>query len=84
MKESPMRSEGTMKAPRIYKRSTLLTVGQVRDRLNCSRAHVYRLIDKGESEGGLLAFRIGTDNGLRVPEDSLERFLDANRVDPGA
>jgi excisionase family DNA binding protein len=50
----------------------LLTVPQVRERLNCSRRQVYSLINLGE----IAALKIGAINGIRVKESKLEAFLD--------
>jgi excisionase family DNA binding protein len=72
-----------MPNPEIFRRESLLTVNQVRRRLNCSRSHVYNLMDKGESAGGLPSFRVGAERGRRVPEDAVEKFLNHRRVDPG-
>lgn len=69
---------------RVFKRESLLTVDQVRHRLSCSRSHVYNLINLGESAGGLLSFRVGSQRGLRVPEDAVEAYLQRNRVEAGA
>ena len=50
----------------------LLKVTEVARRLNCSRAHVYTLIERRE----IPALRLGSETGpLRVPADELERWL---------
>lgn len=54
-----------------------LNVAQVMEDLNCSRAHVYRLI----RDGALKAIRIGSVKGLRVTEKSLERYKTRCKVD---
>lgn len=48
----------------------LLDVQQVCRRLNCSKSHVYSLINAGE----LLCVKIGRVKGFRVPENSLETY----------
>jgi len=52
----------------------LLSPKQVADELNISIWTVYRLIRKGD----LVAVRVG--RLLRIPESSLEAFLDLRRV----
>ena len=50
----------------------MLTVKQVKDRLNLSRSSVYALIDSGE----LKSYRLGAGRGaIRVSEKQLEDFL---------
>ena len=51
----------------------LLNVEQVREKLNCSRSHVYKLIDEGKLEG----LTIGGRKGKRVYESEVLRFLNA-------
>jgi len=58
-------------------RSRLLNVEQVRERLNCSRRHVYRLI----SDGSLPALKIGTRQGIRISENILNQFIDGCWID---
>ncbi len=53
------------------KRDKLLNVEQVRDRLQCSRRHVYYLI----ADGSLSALKIGVNKGIRVKASELERYL---------
>ncbi|CCK81220.1 helix-turn-helix transcriptional regulator [Desulfobacula toluolica] len=53
-------------------RDRLLNVDQVGQRLQCSRRHVYNLIEKG----ALPAFKIGSRQGIRVKESKIEKFLD--------
>lgn len=48
-----------------------LNIDQVRKRLNCSRSHVYNLIQAGVID----AFRIGSRNGLRVKESVVRQFI---------
>jgi excisionase family DNA binding protein len=54
----------------------LLFVHTVADRLNCSKRHIYRLIESGQ----LGSIRLGP-RGLRVPEDSLGEFLEKQQKD---
>lgn len=58
-------------------RDRLLNVEQVRERLQCSRKHVYNLINAGE----LPAIRLGVRKGLRVKLSELEYFLEDREVD---
>ena len=48
----------------------LLEVATVCARLNCSRSHVYNLINEGE----LLCVKLGRVKGYRIPESSFERY----------
>jgi excisionase family DNA binding protein len=58
----------------------LLTVGQVAERLNCSVANVYSLLEKKE----LSCVRVGSNGGgLRVSEGMLEDFLERRSGHPG-
>lgn len=54
-----------------------LPVVEVARRLGCSRQHVYSLIGAGK----IAAVRLGTRNGLRVPEGEVDRFVDRRWVD---
>ncbi len=58
----------------VFKKNEMLTVTEVAHRLKVSRRHVYNLIEKGQDEGGLLAFRFGSTKGMRVPAAEVERF----------
>ncbi len=58
----------------------LLRISQVATRLNCSRRHVYNLIDRGR----LAAMSIGEKGrGKRVRESDLNRFLEKSEDDNG-
>ena len=61
------------------KSDKLLTVEQIHERLNCSRRHVYNLIEQGKLPG----FRIGNKNGLRVRESNLEAFIQQRVYEEG-
>ncbi len=50
----------------------LLNVEQVRIILNCSRRHVYNLIEDGDLPG----FKIGGRGGIRVRASKLDAFLE--------
>ena len=50
----------------------LLNIDQVRRRLNCSKSHVYNLIQSGE----LPAVTLGASKGKRVYESEVERYLE--------
>jgi|GEM_PF-3289681 len=56
---------------RTRQKTRLLRVSQAAERLNCSRRHVYYLIDDGK----LPFLSIGEKKGYRIPEDALERFI---------
>lgn len=59
---------------------TYLTVSQVAERLNCSQANIYSLLEKGE----LGCVKIGANGGgLRVSDVMLEAFLESRREHHG-
>lgn len=62
---------GPSKSPKIR----LLRVDQTAERLNCTRRHIYYLIDSGK----LPALSIGKKRGYRIPEDALEAFIAQQR-----
>ena len=51
--------------------ASLLTIGEVCERLNYSRSSIYRRIQSGELE----AVRLGRGAALRVRPDAVERAL---------
>lgn len=53
-----------------------LPVAEVARRLNCTRQHVYNLINAGE----LLAVRLGARMGIRVAESEVEKFLNNKAI----
>jgi excisionase family DNA binding protein len=53
----------------------LLTLNDVANRLNCSRATVRRMVDRGELEGVKIGLR-----GIRVKSESLERYLERHQI----
>ena len=59
---------------KIYKKQDMLSATQFAARIGMSRSHVYNLIDIGPDHGGILAFRFGGRNGLRIPLSELDRF----------
>ncbi len=61
----------------VQVKDRLLNVQQVRSRLECSRSHVYNLINQGE----IPAIRIGVRQGIRVRESEVDRFLEAHEVE---
>lgn len=56
----------------------LLNIDQVRRRLNCSRSHVYNLIQTGQ----LPATTLGESKGKRVYESTVEAFIARKHADP--
>ncbi len=56
---------------------TLIHVRTAARTLNCTDTHVYNMI----RDGRVKAIRIGT-TGLRVVKESLEQFINDNRVNP--
>lgn len=57
----------------------LFSVRRVAQILTCSPRLVYQLVQEGKIE----AYRIGK-SGIRIPEESVLKYLEANRVDPEA
>ena len=57
--------------PNKFLKMRLLRVDQAAERLNCTRRHIYHLIDTGQ----LPALSIGRKKGYRIPEDALEAFI---------
>lgn len=55
----------------------LLPVSIVAQRLGCSVANVYRLIEGGE----LVCLRTGASKGYKVPENELAAFLERRRIE---
>ncbi|WP_024333102.1 helix-turn-helix domain-containing protein [Desulfotignum balticum] len=64
----------------MEKKDRILNVEQVRDRLKCSRAHVYNLINTGVID----AFRVGRQKGVRVKESVVARFIAEQEFREGA
>lgn len=58
----------------------LLNIEQVRARLNCSRSHIYNLIQSGDLE----AVTLGNSKGKRVYESEVDRYLQSRREAEGA
>lgn len=56
----------------VERRDTFLTIGQVADRLQVSRATIYRLVGNGQLPALQLAGRGST---LRISERQLEQWL---------
>jgi len=54
----------------------LLTVQEVADTIKVSEKTVRRLIKSGE----LVAYKVGERGQLRVKEDELERYVEAQRI----
>jgi excisionase family DNA binding protein len=54
-----------------------LYVNSVAKRFNCSKKHIYKLIQDGE----IKAIRLGT-RALRITESSLKQFLEESEVNP--
>lgn len=52
-------------------------VGRVAEKLECSKRHVYNLINSGQ----LKAIKIGS-RALRIPESSLNAFISNREVNP--
>ncbi len=58
----------------------MLKLTEVAERLNCSLANVYSLIDQKK----LGCFRVGSNgSGIRVDERQIEAFLEERREHPG-
>jgi excisionase family DNA binding protein len=57
----------------------LLSARRVAGILNCSDRLVYQMVQEGRLE----AYRIGK-TGIRIPEESVQKYLAENKVDPEA
>lgn len=49
----------------------VLTVMQVKERLNCSKAQVYNMI----TDGLLKSIKIGEKKGIRIKESDVDNFI---------
>lgn len=58
-----------METPQIFKRQEMIKVAKLADRWQCSRQHIYNMIDKG----GLSAFRFGGKRCMCVPMSEVDR-----------
>lgn len=63
----------------MEQRDRILNVEQVRERLKCSRTHVYNLINTGAID----AFRVGLQKGVRVKESVVQRFIEEQEARDG-
>lgn len=63
-----------MNTPKIFRRQDMLTVAQFAKILGIGRRTAYTLVERGVSEGGVLAFRFGEKKGLRIPVEEVERY----------
>jgi hypothetical protein len=66
-----------------YKEEDLLTVPQFAAHVRMSPRWVYEQIEKGRSEGGIIAFRFGGRSGLRIPRTELVRLKAERQIVPG-
>ena len=73
--------------PPVYSRKDMLSVNQICKEIpgvsggQCSRQHVYNLIDRGELKP---AFRFGRRRGLFVPKSAVQRYVFGCQFDPSA
>jgi excisionase family DNA binding protein len=65
--------------PRTMPFQRLLSARRVAGILNCSDRLVYQMVQEGKLE----AYRIGK-SGIRIPEESVRKYLAENKVDPEA
>jgi excisionase family DNA binding protein len=65
----PDLNEGSSKS---NKPDRLLNIDQVRKKLNCSKSHVYNLIQCGE----LASVTLGKSKGKRVYESEVDRYVE--------
>jgi hypothetical protein len=68
-------------APQIFRKQDMISVSEFARRLGFSRRHAYSLVERGQSGGGILAFRYGRRGGLRIPVTEIERLSNACRVE---
>lgn len=69
-----------MQTPPVFKKQEMIRVSKLAERWQCSRQHIYNLIDKGESCGGLFAFRCGKIRGFLIPISAIVRFEEKSAV----
>ncbi len=69
--------------PSVFKKQDMLSVSDFARRLGISVRHAYNLVERGQSSGGVLAFRYGRRGGLRIPVTEIERLNDICRVEEG-
>jgi hypothetical protein len=73
-----------MDKPSIFKRQEMIKVSKLAARWQCCRQHIYNLIDMGERNGGLPAFRFGGKRGMCVPMSAVESYEQKSQVDYNA
>lgn len=62
----------------VFKKQDLVKVSKLADRWQCSRQHIYNLIDQGK----LQAFRFGGRRCMCVPALSVEEYEKSSLIDP--
>lgn len=72
-----------MEKPPVFKKQELIKVSKLAARWQCSRQHIYNMIERGENNGGLPAFRFGGKRCMCVPMAAVERFEESAVVDSG-
>jgi len=62
----------------------LLTISETRDILKCSTRHIFTLAEQGHLDlydiAGVRVVGVEAGNGVRVSPESLDNFLEANRI----
>jgi hypothetical protein len=70
-----------MEKSSVFKKQEMIKVSKLAIRWNCSRQHIYNLIDLGESNAGLPAFRFGGKRCMCIPMSAVEQFEQKSLVD---
>jgi excisionase family DNA binding protein len=58
-----------MQTPPVFKKQEMIRVSKLAERWQCSRQHIYNLIDRG-----LPAFRFGGKRCVCIPMSEVEKF----------
>lgn len=64
----------------VFKEKNMLTVQEFARLLPCSVRHAYNLVERGRDNGGILAYRFGDRNGIRIPQSEADRFRSSRVV----
>jgi len=70
-----------MLKPRVYRHEEMITVAQFAKAIGMSRRFAYNLVERGQREGGVLAFRYGDKRGYRIPMSEVERYKKEKKID---
>ncbi len=69
------------KPRQIFKEEDMLTVIQFARKLPCSVRQVYRLVEQGQANGGVKAYRYGEKKGIKIHKTEVERYRQTRIVE---